>query len=354
MIRKNILRYASTSANLYNFLGDRNFANHINIYKACINNALQAHADIKSFAVDKAVIVDPANVLPDLLKRPMMLVTFHTGSYNLPASSLLKAGYKVNVLSDTESVQNHDYNQVSHLYQNKYKNDCSMEMVNVEADGAIFNILRQFKSGVQTIAYLDGNKGIGGQTKYNENMLDVSFLNGIIRVRKGLAFIAYLVKAPVVVVLSHRENGTNYVTYHPPIVIEERDRDVFCSTALREIFKIFEAHVKNHFDQWSNWLYVHNWTDLDHFKTKIVERRHATLAEVNEFNHDRFCPLRLDGKFYLFDRILYSASEVEEAIVPAFSFKSTREERVRFIEELKINRPDLTENLAKRNVLVPA
>lgn len=354
MIRKNILRYASTSANLYNFLGDKDFANHINIYKRCVDNALQAHVDTMSFAVENAVIIDPSNILPNLLTKPMVLVTFHTGSYNLPACSLLKAGYKVNVLSDTESVRNHDYNQVTHLYNNRYANNCSLAMVNVEEDGAIFNILRQFKNGVQTLAYLDGNKGIGGQTKYNENMLDVPFLNGIVRVRKGLAFIAYLVKAPIVVVLSHKADGVNYVTYHPPIVIEEKERELFCSKAMEGIFRIFEAHVTRYYEQWSNWLYVHNWADLHHFQTKIAGDRPTNLIDVNEFNAERFCPLRLDGKFYLFDRILYKATEIEEAIVPAFSFKRSERERMNFIHKLKINRPDVIADLARKNVLVSA
>ncbi|SKC83334.1 lysophospholipid acyltransferase family protein [Ohtaekwangia koreensis] len=355
MVRKNILRYASASANLYNFLGDTNFEHHMDVYKSVVDNALKAHEDIKNFAVEHARVVDPANVLEQLPERPVLFVTFHTGSYNNLVCLLLKRGHQVHVLSDTDSVANNDYNQVSELYSNRYKNGCSMEMVNVEEQGAIFSIIKQMKQGIVTLAYLDGNKGVGGQTKHNENMVDISFLNGRVKVRKGLAFISYLLKIPVVVVLNYTVDGIDYIRFHEPIQPVEKDREQYCLQTIQSIFDIFQQHVRQYYDQWSNWLYVHLWTDLDYFRQKLTSHASPTTASAQgglRFNEHRFCPLRLDGKLYLFDRILYRAIPVDESYKDIFSYKTSTVEKTNCIEKLTAETPDKTRELIEKHVLI--
>lgn len=357
MTSKNVLRYVSTSASLYNFLGDTQFDSHMEIYKTAVDNALQAHDDLMNFAVDRLNIVDPDHILDNLATKKPLFVTFHTGSYNMLAALLLKQGHVINILSDTESVASEDYNTAPQLYRERYANNCWSEMVNVEEPGTIFQIIRRIKAGQPTIAFLDGNKGIGGQTKYNENMLDVSFLRGRVRVRKGLPFIAYLTQAPIVLVLNYQEGGERYIKFYPAITCHEKDRGAFCQQVIDAIFGHFSEHVRQYTGQWSNWLYVHNWTDLTYFETQHPQQPEAEATQDPsrlDFNAERYCPLKLNGRFYLFDRIRYSLGEVEEDRIALFSLKTAREERQQLIRNLYEHHRDETRDMVSRQILVEA
>ncbi|GCC53238.1 hypothetical protein SanaruYs_34810 [Chryseotalea sanaruensis] len=352
MLAKNILRYASTSANLYNFLGDTDFEKHIDIYKGAVANALKAHEDAMTFKVDDLIVEDEFKVLDQPKTNPLIYVTFHTGSYNMLSTLLLKLGREVNVLSDTESVKNSDYNELSELYNTKYKNGCKLEMVNVERDGSIFNVLRQIRKGTATVAYLDGNKGIGGQIKNNSNMLSVNFLKGRVKVRKGLAYISYLLKAPIVLVLNYSIDGLNYIKFYQPFLINEGDKETFCIKAIDKIFQHFEEHVMKFPTQWSNWLYVHNWTDLEYFRDDDENNINKNLGPEYSFNSDRFCPLKLESKFYLFDRKNYSMISIDDELKDVFSHKTSIDERQRLISNLNMSNPSLTRDLFIKQVLI--
>lgn len=355
MERKEILRYAATSANLYNFTGDTDFSNHINVYKGAIANALQAHDAIHAFAVDNAEIIDPYEIADPSQGDLPLFISFHAGSFNLWHLFFLRRGYDVNVLSDTESVNNEDYQKITPAYRSRYEHNATLKMLNVEESGSIFSVIRELKANVPTVAFIDGNKGIGGQiseSNVTENLLRVKFLDGYVWVRKGLAYISYLTKRPISVVLAHHEDGKDVIEFGKPIDFPDMSKEEYCKYALKEVFKRFEDYLEKYPEQWSNWLYVHNWTDKTHFKSQAGSANPYDSKKIYSVNHKRFAPLKFEGNNYLFDRITYSLITIEEGLSALFSTKTSSENRVKLINIIQKERPDLIAGFVERQIFI--
>ena len=337
--RKDALLYASTSASLYNFLGSSAPRDHMKTYNSVVSQALKAHQDLVNFGAEELTVIDPFFVLAKAREQACIFITFHTGSFNLLVSHLLKSGRQFYVLSDTQSMGNKDYNEATERYRQEYKNECSLEMLNVEEPKAIFNIIRKIREGASMVGFLDGNKGVDGQSKTNENLLDVNFLNGKVKVRKGLPYMAFITKTPVVLALNYEVKGKKYLRIYEPITAEEDDKEAFCIRTISTVFSHFGDHIVNHIDQWANWPYLHNWTDLDFFRNKLDRKEKNTEPSIGEegsltFNSDRFCPIRLDGELFLFDRVHYHLLPVEETHIPIFSYKTDVKTKEHFIKIL--------------------
>lgn len=355
--KKGALLYAATSASLYNFLGNSAPKEHMKIYNSVVNQALKAHEDLVDFGAESLTVIDPCSVLAKARNHACIFITFHTGSFNLLVSYLLKSGQQFYVLSDTQSMDNKDYNEATERYRQQYKNDCSLEMLNVEESKAIFNIIRKIRKGATMVGFLDGNKGVDGQSKTNENLLDVNFLNGKVKVRKGLPYMAFITKTPVVLALNYEVEGEKYLKIYEPITVEEDDKDAFCTRVINTVFNHFGDHVVKHIDQWANWPYVHNWTDLDFFKGKFDKKSKKVNSSSGGgksliFNSDRFCPIRLDEKLFLFDRVRYHLLPVEETHIPIFSYKTDAKVKERFIESLAKERQEEVSAMVAKQILI--
>lgn len=350
------LTYAATSANLLNFLGHHAFDDHFRIFNATLKNASKAHRDLLEFGSESLEIIDPFKTLELMDARAPIFVTFHTGSYNMLASLLLKMGRQIYVLSDTSSVNNGEYNSISKIYSEKYNNGCSSEMLNVEIGGTIFNIIKKIRQGALMIAYLDGNKGIGGQTKDNENLLDIDFLNGVVKVRRGLAFISYVTGSPLVLALNYTSGGKDFIRFYEPIRSEEKDKESACVSMMNQIFKHFEEHVRLYPEQWSNWAYVHKWADLTAFKGNPLlytnDKPVSTGSKSWRFNSSRFCPLRVGENYFLFDRILYQVIPVKNEYTELFSKNTSAAQRNSIFESLKNKEKSTIGRLIDRQIII--
>lgn len=335
------LLYASTSANLFNFLGHTNVEEHYRLFKEVIEMAYRAHHDLLSFEVDNLVIVDPHNVL-DMLRtdQPPIFVTLHTGSFNMLIAYLLKHGFIFYALSDTESLEIADYHNVTHQYNQRYNNKGDFAKINIELPGSIFRVIKKIKEGFPTMAFLDGNKGIGGQSKSNVNLLDIDFLNGKVRVRKGLATLSCLTLRPLVFALSYLKGNRPFLEFYHPLECSGSNKEAFANDAIQTIFKHFEAHVKQYPSQWCNWPYVHNWSDLSVFYTKSSPDERLNKTSALHFNKERFCPIKYNDGFFLFDRRRYNVISVDPDLAPIFSYKTTPQQRKELIQKvIKENNP---------------
>ncbi|MBX2968300.1 MAG: hypothetical protein KF803_02930 [Cyclobacteriaceae bacterium] len=335
------LLYASTSANLFNFLGDTNVEEHYRLYKEVIEMAYRAHQDLLSFEVDNLVIVDPHNVL-SMLKtdKAPIFVTLHTGSFNMLIAYLLKNGFIFYALSDTESLEITDYHNVTHQYNQRYNNNGDFAKINIEVPGSIFRVIKKIKEGFPTMAFLDGNKGIGGQVKSNENLLNIDFLKGKVRVRKGLATLSCLTHRPLVFALSYLKGNRSFLEFYHPFECKGSDAEAFANETIQTIFKYFETHVKQFPSQWCNWPYVHNWSDLSVFYSKSTPLETLVKSSSLHFNEKRFCPIKYNGGYFLFDRIRYKVIPVDPNLAPIFSHKTTPQQRRELIQQvIKENNP---------------
>jgi lauroyl/myristoyl acyltransferase len=346
------LLFAATSANFYNFLGDTNVLEHRRRFADVIDMAYKAHQDLLTFQVDNLSLIDDEGILPMLnSKEPPIFVMFHTGSFNMLTAYLLKSGSHFYGLSDAESLKMADYQSLQDLYNKHYGKNSIFGMINIEESGSIFRILKMIKEGFPTIAFIDGNKGIGGQDKTNGNLEEVDFLSGRVRVRRGLATLAYLTNRPLVLALNHMENDQRYLSFRKIPVQVTTDKKVFIRDAIQTIFKYFGEHVKKHPDQWCNWPYVHNWTNISSF-----QKTHSEL--INEGNHspnfnaERFCPIKFKEEFFLFDRETYNIIRVESELAPIFSYKTLPAKRQALIQELIQSNNSFVDDFRRRQVFI--
>ena len=355
--KKEALLFASASANVYNFLGINDTKSHMSIYKDSISNNLKAHEDIRSFQVEKLKIIDPNLILNNLSSRPYIFVSFHTGSYNLLPSWLLKSGHEFYLMADTDSLDIKEYSSsMKSIYREKYHTEGDFKMINVEEEGAIFRIIRKIKDKKITLAFLDGNKGIGGQVKDNKNLMEVDFLQGRVKVRKGLAYMAFLTNTPLVLALNYFKDGQRYLKIYDPIEIIETDRKAYCKRAINQIFEYFEEHVRTYPGQWSNWPYVHRWSNIKHFEEQLSSGHPISTNTIHQrdwkFNKDRFCPLKVKDDHYLFDRIKYHLTSVSPNLMPLFSRKTKVDQQKEIIENMIINNSSTVEKLIANKVLI--
>jgi hypothetical protein len=272
-------------------------------------------------------------------------------------SLLLKLGNKITILADTSSVQKSDYHLAADQYQNRYRNGNSTTLVNVEENGAIFNLIRRIKQGAVTIAFLDGNKGVDGQPKENENLLDIPFFNGIVKVRKGLAYMSYITKTPIALALSYHENNKDYLRFYEPLWSDAKDREVYCSEIITKIFGHFAGHTKNYLDQWSNLPYFHRWSDLSVFRKPLLSGTFVS-ADMGQktwrFNNHRFCPILVEGENYLFDRFNYSVLPVRTDLVNLFSRKTSPDQKSALFENCCRTNQDIAREFLSREVFTEA
>lgn len=350
------LLYAASSANLYNFMGNDDFNTHLDIFKMIVSHSSKAFRDLFDFTVDELQLIDKADVFKGLNDSPRIFISFHTGSYYMLLAQLLKQGHYVVGMSDTQSIDSGDFGDVTNLYREKYNNNCYFDMVNVESPGAIFKLMKRLKGGAVGIAYIDGNKGVGGQTIHNENMLTLDFLNGKVKIRKGIAYLSYLTGVPVQLALSHLEEEQVYLeVYENSFTPAGEDKETFVQQTMQGVLSHFEEYNKKYFMQWANWPYVHNWSLIEVFNEESTVSPHqwTTINEKWKLNLARFCPLRLKNKNYLFDRLRYNLSEVEDQYIPLFSHKTSINEKQLLVANIMEHDPGMAAKLLAKHIIAP-
>jgi len=351
------LLFASTSANIYNFLGRNDPDNNFLLYQKIIGVDEKAHYDLMNFRIEHVKIVDPYDSLSVKIGPKPITITFHSGSYNMLLAYFLYMGQKVHILSDNRSVGLRDYHDARGHYERRYKNGCDGIMLNVQENGFIFRAIKKIRDGFPVTAFIDGNKGIDGLTGENENLLEIPFGHGRVRVRKGLAYLAYLTGVPLVLALSYQRGDELCLQAFESIEpIAEESREQFCERALLKVYSIFEQHVKEHTADWASWPYVHNWSNLRAFKDSSPEvsesKSYIDLTDDWVFDVGRFLPLRVDKDFYLFDKTRYKAIKIDTEDVGLFSRRTSQVEKRALFNSLLGSDPARFEEYVKQDIFI--
>lgn len=353
---KDFLLYASTSANVFNFMGRNDSDLNFEFYQSVIQVASSAHRDLMEFEGENLIIEDPNYILNFSSERKPIMITFHTGSYNILLSYLMYKGYQVQVLSDNRSMQLKDYQDFPDTYRKRYKNSCDCTMLNVQEKGFIFRAIKKIKEGYPVFAFIDGNKGIDGLTKDNENLEDINFCRGVVKVRKGLPYLAFLTNVPIVLTLPYKKDNMNYLKIFEPIEkVTGESKESFSKRCLQTIFSWFEDHLNQHASQWASWPYLHYWSDLSRFfvKTDNCESvAHIRDYESLVFDSNRFLPLKFNEEFLLFDRISYNATKIDHEDVPLFSLKTSQADKSKILEQLVMKQRDKVGFFVSKGILI--
>ncbi len=257
-------------------------------------------------------------MLTKIKASPHIIASFHTGSYRL-LNHLLKQNNVPYTLviskNGLESQGDGFINIWEATYGEKFK------MIDAEAPGALFAMIKEIKSGKSLLIYLDGNTGGGGKQIDKEKLASINFLNSIITVRKGTSYLSHISNTPIVSSVCYREDFNkihiDFPTYTRPNAKEHRD--LYAEKVMQHIYGAFGEYVKKYPDQWEAWTYLYK--NIPFNKNNIAcppkditySKEDNTSAEkLVKFNLEHYSLFTNKEKYYVMDKQSFLSYPLEK------------------------------------------
>ncbi|MFC5412565.1 hypothetical protein ACFPMF_24785 [Larkinella bovis] len=249
-------------------------------------------------------------------KRPHIYCTFHLGSYRLMATYLYRNGVDVALMvsKGTYQEQGNDIWATIKGLQKKHNLTNSFQMLDAEQPSSTLQVIRELKAGTSLVIFIDGVTSTTGLNRQEDKEVQVRFGNQNVWARKGVGFLSYVTKTPIVPVIGYRErNLNNVLSFLDPIVPEtDSDRDTYCQHSLQRLYDVFWHYLNKYPEQWEGWNYIHKFLDQRELEQKAdtyASPRHRPKKRV-AFNQDRYSICDLEDAPVLFDRRLYITYEI--------------------------------------------
>ncbi|MDE3234533.1 MAG: hypothetical protein KGO81_01170 [Bacteroidota bacterium] len=312
-------KFNLVSANLHNYLPSIPFEDHNKIFKDLLLHQELSQVD-QNFeeSLYDAEFENLTDQTWSLLRNGGTIIcTFHTGSYRLINQFLIKNQVQFSLVIASNVLQA-EGNSFQRLY-NKYSpssRESEFQLIDAEESTAGLKMLRELKSGRSLVIYIDGNNGSGKDESVNNNLISIQFLENYIRARKGIAYIAYLAKAPILPIICERiELEKSRLTFLDVITPQQfQDREEFVISATQKMYSILGEVVKKVPAQWEGWLYLHKFA----VPTPPSERSAEFVKEISSsgdyfiLNAIEYGVFTLLNKYFLFMKRTY-----ESFMIPA-------------------------------------
>ncbi len=244
--------------------------------------------------LENTKIYDKSNVIEQSYNKAHIFVGYHAGCYNMFLRCMAEKNVPFCV------VANHDYiskfeDTVQELYKDiPDRGFNALEIFPAEDPKLLLKLTKQLSAGISVFIFIDGNSG----TKQNDfsndkNLLKIDFLNHHIYARQGVAFLAYLSKAPIATLVAKRDKKLNNIVKINLIktedLIAKHNRNDFVNLITKKIYKELETYLAKNYEQWAGWFYIHNFFDTDVLPeeanhTKPIKYEDAKFV-VNDFIH---------------------------------------------------------------------
>jgi lauroyl/myristoyl acyltransferase len=192
--------------------------------------------------------------------KGVVIAACHVGQYHRIPFLLNDLDVPVTLLLDQENQAREEQELAgwSALYQGTLERP--MEYVNAELPTSPWRMSQALKQGRALFVYMDGGTGLKDADPAR-TCVEVKFLKLLLRVRKGLAYIAGHAGAPIVpATCSMSAGGEQSVTFcHPCILNDGETLDAYCVRALQYCYSILEERVLLDPACWEEWYHVHRW-----------------------------------------------------------------------------------------------
>ncbi|TXF88463.1 hypothetical protein FUA23_14350 [Neolewinella aurantiaca] len=300
-------------ANLQRFFPGNDF-DHAAFYRDTLINREWAIAD-----EDNDYILKDAEIRGDKTflqpgAGPAIYCTFHLGSYRLINFLLSRSGVDFSLVIDDDAVrlQADKFNRIYERMERSPEYPGTFSILNAEKQNIGINMIRTLKSNRSLLLYLDGNSGVGGMDRRDEKLLSIELLAGRILARKGISYISYRTKTPIVPVYSFREGDKNVLELLPAVYPDvAMSSDEYCQATTQLLYDNLALHLRTRPTQWEGWLYVQKFVDFD--EAPLVAESAAT--EGLSFNLSRYDIYQNpDEKGVLFDRHDYSYFSISKGL----------------------------------------
>lgn len=251
-------RFAIFSTNLGLMMPQIPVARHIDLFKKTVRNQCCAkeeekYVSIIDYSMQEAVM----NAVAGLHSQPAVICTFHTGSYRLLGHVLAKMGVPFALLvASGIAVNQGDAFRQSYQSINQQAL-AAFDIIDAESPAAALKMIRCLRRGVSLLTYVDGNTGAGSQ---QASTVPVPFMDGTLRVRQGLPWLALKAQVPLLTIHCLREETGRIVFKLGQDALEfqhDGPIELAPARAMQCIYSDLAAQIGDCPWQWENWLYLH-------------------------------------------------------------------------------------------------
>lgn len=247
------LEFARFSTTLHRFRPDIPFGKHGSIYQnACACQVMAVAEEACKFRLAELQEMP----LPEQLRRqPGIIATYHVGSYRLLPRWLHSQGLPFSLV--VSHAVKHQQGPRYHRLANHSRPE-RFDIIDAERPDALLLMRRALQSGKYLVVYVDGNTGALSQPKRNTAVVD--FYDTGMRVRTGMAHLAYLTGVPFYPMAHHawHSQGTRFWVgdaIHPE---PSQPRAQQAVAMMQGLYAFLERIIHTRPGQWEGWFYTHD------------------------------------------------------------------------------------------------
>lgn len=257
-------------------------------------------------------ITDEQNVLT-LAKNgtPYIFCTYHIGSYRMLNSILAVNDIEYSLVTDNQYIKEQG-DKTKELFKTIKKDflqkDSDLDILDAESPSIGLQAIRKLKNGTSLLFYIDGNTGVNNDNENKDSFERINFLNTPYYARKGIAYLSFISKVPIIPVVSLRKGWLNREIYILPSLKanDTESREQFCYSATQKLYDILAEYIKKHPEQWESWIYVYKSIDTEgdsdiSIPCSITDDGIFKLPLV--FNKDKYELINFGNQQILFEKI---------------------------------------------------
>lgn len=326
-----IWSYLMVSSNLSTFLPLLKDDTHYKIIQDMqFHRSLSGIELLYPSLLENTIIYDESNVIEQSSKRGHIFVSYHAGSYNLSLRYLVHKKIPFCAVANNEYINEHKVT-VQKLYNDvPNKNIKNLQIFSAEDPKLLLKLTKILNEGISVYIFIDGNSG----TKKNDlskdkNLLKIDFLNHHIYARQGVAYLAYLSKAPIATIVAYRDKELNNTVKIDVIetnaIIQKYCRSDFINLITQKLYSKLEIYLKTNYEQWSGWFYLHNFFDTESFVEKMNQEKGRINYKVNKLILNQFVHLLKhdDENIFLVMKKKYKIMKIKEYLFDVLSYFKT-------------------------------
>lgn len=214
------------------------------------NQTWAAHDQRCFHLLDTTQVIDPHGMLDRAETEGMIFCTYHVGSYRLINGVLHARDIDFSLVADNDFVTEQGP-QVQALTEQLQRDHLGreprpFEVIDAESATGALRALRTLRHGKSLLLYVDGNTGVRGFQNDESRYVQVEFLSRQLRARKGIAFLSFMGKCPIVPVVCVRTGWlTREIHVLSPIAPAGReDRETYCAEATQKLYAVLESYLR--------------------------------------------------------------------------------------------------------------
>jgi hypothetical protein len=273
--------------------------------------------------------------LSELKDNSFIITTYHTGSYRLVISLLLRLEIKIVIVTEQRFIEKQS-KEVFDLKQKlceylHIKSTDNLEILSAQDASLFLKLRRKLEDGYSIVFYVDGNTGMFEYDVNDSKLMKINFLSDYINVRKGIAFLSYLTKTKIISFISKRDsNLDNEITIDSINTDFSLSRNEFIELVTKNLYTKLELFLLKNPQQWEGWFYVNEFTNSSKIpqpsspKIKMLVRE--LIGKKLIFNEKDFKLYGIQESFFVINYKSFEIIEVSKFIYNLLLFFMSKRE----------------------------